>query len=102
MSLAKLGQHCCPNTYAKILPRIQGGFTAKSVLRAIFSMLPPRRRRIRGEERTFRPRACAHLLLLAACIALAGDEIDRLSLETVAPLLFCSADLAAPQARGHA
>jgi hypothetical protein len=35
-------------------------------------------------------------------ISLAGDEIDRLSLETSAPLLFYFADREAPQARGHA
>jgi hypothetical protein len=38
----------------------------------------------------------SHLRLLA------GDEIDRLSRETVRPLLFYFADLEAPQARGHA
>jgi hypothetical protein len=37
MLSAKLGQYCCPNTYDKILPRIQGGITAKSDCGAIFS-----------------------------------------------------------------
>jgi hypothetical protein len=41
MSSAKLGQYCCPNTYDKILPRIQGGITAKSDRLPIFSLLPP-------------------------------------------------------------
>jgi hypothetical protein len=38
------------------------------------------------------------------CVSLASrlPAIDRLSLETVAPLLFYFADLEAPQARGHA
>jgi hypothetical protein len=40
MSSAKLGQYCCPNTYDKILPRIQGGITAKSDCGAIFSRRP--------------------------------------------------------------
>jgi hypothetical protein len=43
-----------------------------------------------------------NFLLHLACISLAGDEIDRLSLETMAPLLFYFADREAPQARGHA
>ena len=33
---AKLGQYCCPNTYDKILPRIQGGITAKLGRRRFF------------------------------------------------------------------
>jgi hypothetical protein len=45
--------------------------------------------------------ACTFSLRLA-WVSLAGDEIDRLSRETVAPLLFYFADLEAPQARGHA
>src|SRR5258707_10454933 len=102
MQPAKLGQHCCPNTYDKILPRIQGGITAKSVRRAIFSVPPWRRGRIRRDGWKFRPRAGVQLLLHLACISLAGDAIDRLSLETLAPLLFYFADREAPQARGHA
>jgi hypothetical protein len=43
-----------------------------------------------------------NFLLHLACISLAGDEIDRLSLETMAPLLFYFADREAPQAKGHA
>jgi hypothetical protein len=37
---------------------------------------------------------------MSPCISLAGDVIDRLSLETATPQLFCFRE--APQARGHA
>jgi threonine aldolase len=46
-----LGQQCCPNTYYKILPRIQGGTTTKSDRNTIFCAPARRRDRIPRPKR---------------------------------------------------
>jgi hypothetical protein len=74
MPSAKLGQCYCPNTYDKILPRIQGGMTAKSGHRRFFQGLPP---------------GCGTGVKTFPSGSIAGNQVDRLSLQTMAPLLFC-------------
>jgi hypothetical protein len=46
-----LGQQCCPNTYYKILPRIQGGTTTKSDRNTIFCAPAQRRDRFPQPKR---------------------------------------------------
>jgi threonine aldolase len=46
-----LGQHCCPNTYYKILPRIQGGTTTKSDRNTNFCAPSQRQDRIPQSQR---------------------------------------------------
>jgi hypothetical protein len=67
MSSAKLGQYCCPNTYDKILPRIQGGITAKSDCGAIFSRC--------GHPSTRRQRMKIFARAIFPC-AVASEEAD--------------------------
>jgi hypothetical protein len=72
MSSAKLGQYCCPNTYDKILPRIQGGITAKSDCAAIFSR---RNHRAAGADASGTDENSAHARNLRSC-AVASREAD--------------------------